>query len=204
MICIPGMVCAYTTLMISCLVIVMSAMHVTAATDVPPEQRRSFVITPEEGAPFYGFYDDAKEVSGGGLSIELDTPWAPGTRIIKKTAIKAYEEETPEERTKRVSEGIQNAGMAYVNGRFYNATEVQLAERAREMAGIKKTADTKSEDPDGEVRETQSGNSAEIVQPNPDSKTKTGGLAQWKTHIGIVLLALILIGGVVFVFRKHS
>ena len=190
--------------MISCLVILMSALHLTAPTDIPPEQRRSFVITPEEGAPFYGFYDDAKEVSGGGISIELDTPWAPGTRIIKKTAIKAYEEETPEERTKRVSEGIQNAGLAYVHGRFYNAAEVQLAERAREMAGIKKTAGTKTENPDGDVHETQPGNSAEIVQPNPDLKTKAGVWTQWGTHMGIVLLALILIGGVVYLFRKRS
>ena len=186
--------------------IAMSVIHLAASADIPPESRRTYVITPEEGAPFFGFYDDAKEVTGGGLSIELDTPWAPNTRIIKKTAIKSSEAERPEERNKRVSEGIRNAGLAYVNGLFYNAAEVQLAERAREMAGIGKTAGAANEPPTGEAQEVQSAGTVEGDQANGDNKAKSAIIAQWGTHIGIVLLASILLGIVAFtlVFRRRS
>ena len=177
--------------MITCLIIVLGMTHLTASGDVPPEQRRTYVITPEQGEAFCGFYDQAKEIPGGGLNIELDTPWAPNSRFIKKSDIKSCEAETASEREQRVREGISKAGFAYINGNYYDAAEVRLAERAREMA----------RDVEVEHSASKRNHSDDTHNPPgtvvPGDQAEPGFLAQWGFHFGIVLVALGLIGVII-------
>lgn len=177
---------AYTMLMPYVLAILLAATQTPAGDHASP--KTPYVITLRDGTEFVGFWDQRRAFSDKGVEVELDSPWQPGVKRIRTDDVKdAPIRELPQAREERRAKALKAAGLAEVNGKYVSESELRLAERAREMAG---------------VGAKQPANSAPELSPEPaapetaeaEPAARPGFLSLWGPHIGIVLAAGILIG----------
>lgn len=118
----------------------MTAVFYMNTLQAPPasvRERRSYIIILKNGQELPGFWEQRTELPNDMVRVELDTPWEPGTKMFKNSDVEgAPGAERPERRKDRIRKGWEERGYTEVNGVYYPKTEVELAQRARQMAGV--------------------------------------------------------------------
>jgi hypothetical protein len=162
-----------------------------AGTDAPPA-RTAYSIILENGKQLHGFWEERQELAEGSVRVELDTPWAPGFEIIRESEIVSTGVERGKAREDRILEGWKSAGFTLVEGRPIPTVEVELANRAREMAGV------------GQNSESVPAQAVDILPAAPEpaaaavAVTESASIARrWGGQVAIVAVALLLAGVIV-------
>ena len=174
--------------MIAYLLIALAAMDMAQPEAAPEPGRKSYILTLQNGERRGVFWDERKELGNNIVRVELDTPWKPGFDNIKKSDIADYGSERQSAREDRIRQGWLDAGYTQVNGKPVLITEVELAQRARQMAGV--TDASSAPPPSPETEET----AQPVVSEAPPKMAERGLLAEWGPHIGVAAMALLLIG----------
>ena len=156
-------------------------------------ERDTCIVILKDGTELPVFWDDRKETRKDVYWVERDTPWEPKSVTIKGADVKDVVSERPRERQRRLRQGWTDAGYTEVNGRYYRTEEVGLANRAREMAGVKESAEAPPAPDDAPEVDNPP---AAPVQTTPEAQPP-GFVRQWWMHGALVLAALVLIGVVV-------
>jgi len=135
------------------------------------------------------FWEDKKETRKDVYWVERDTPWEPKSVTIKGYDVKDVVSERPRERQRRLCQGWTDAGYTELNGRYYRTEEVGLANRAREMAGIKDNVEAPPVPDDAPKAETTPPPIAAAPEVEPPPFVR-----QWWLHAALVVGAVVLIG----------
>ena len=155
--------------------------------------RKTYLISADNEKEYAVFWDERQAKGNDVYLVELDTPWTaePVFEIVKNvTKISA---ERPRNREERITRQAAAAGFTEVRPGFYVPSyEVALAARAREMAGLTDQADVARVSPVGPAPER----AVSVAPPVRDQEPK-GVVAQWGPHVGVMVVALVLIGLVV-------
>lgn len=144
-----------------------------------------------EKKPLYGHIDEKSLEAGSTelLVVLLDEPWTDTPRV--RTLPRGKAKWLPEwsgDRPARLEAEAAAAGFKLAkNGRYYPLEEVQLADRAREMAGWTNADQTAPATPDA-------AEAAELPQDAPPAVAppERGFLARWGIEILLVAGALAL------------
>lgn len=143
------------------------------------------------------FWEDRQEQAGKDwVRVERDEPWQAGPVYWagRKSDILEQAAERQSLREQRLRAGWAEAGFVEVNGHRVAAAEVQLAERAKEMAGFGQKA--VAEDlPVVPVVEEKTAPAGPVDVPAPP-----GILKQWGAHAALLICAAFLIAVVAKVF----
>ncbi len=159
----------------------------TAQTEAPPA-RTTHTIILENGQQLHGFWDQRQVLAGGSVRVELDTPWAPGFEILRESDIRSAGAERTKAREARIVEGWKEAGFTLIDGRPVPTVEVELANRAREMADVGQEEDVPAQSVELLPVVPQPG-APEAVAPEPPSFAR-----RWGGQAAIVVAALLLAG----------
>lgn len=160
----------------------------TGQAEIPPA-RTTFTIILENGQQLHGFWEERQKLSGGSVRVELDTPWAPGHEIIRESEVRSAGAERAKAREDRIIRGWKEAGFTLIEGHPIPTVEVELANRAREMAGV------------GHAEETVPAQSVESLPVAPQSAAPEAVVTEppkpargWVGQAAIVAVALLLAG----------
>lgn len=161
--------------------------------------RQPYVIQ-ETGRTIVGYWEERGVQSGGKVRVELDTPWLSTPQwemVTLKNLVSAPVAERPAKTAERRKRGFEEAGLVQLSDTVAVPKEdYELAQRAREMAGVDK--------PQGEDGEVAVETDAEEIIPTGAVASRPGSgpplpgfWEQWGGHIGLVVVAVLLTGLVV-------
>lgn len=156
-----------------------------------PKTQKTCIIILKSGEEFPVFLDTNRkqdfESSQGVYRLTLDTPWAPGEKYFADAQIKEFVPERLDQRQKRLQEGWDKQGYVLFEGRPIPKREMELAQRARQMAGIE----------DGNKRALPPPTENALPEPAPlDSSIEprpSGIFARWGLHAAIVIMSALLL-----------
>jgi hypothetical protein len=174
--------------MITCLLIVVATSTVAQPQAKTDEDHPTYTVILPDGEKLPVFWEERQEqTSADYVRVQIDAPWDPAPQYWqgKMSSITVSRKERPDARERRRAEGWKAAGFDLVNGRYIPKTEVELAQRARQMAGVTETSSTAALSP--------SASSDDVLQttaPGPvEDSAAPGFFAQWGAHIGLVIVA---------------
>jgi hypothetical protein len=163
----------------------MTAVLVSQVPE-PAKERTTYIIT-TPGGEFPVFWDEAESRSGQDwVRVEVDEPWNPRVWTGKRSSVTGERRERPSAREQRIKEGYEQHGYAQVNGRFVPKAEVDLAKRARAMAGLEAPAENVAAPPPPvKVITPSDGTIPDLPPPSV--------LKRWAPHAGLVVVAALLL-----------
>ncbi|MCX5772642.1 MAG: hypothetical protein NTZ09_20550 [Candidatus Hydrogenedentes bacterium] len=159
------------------------------------QARQPYVIQLNEGRELVGFWEQRGTQSGGKVRVELDKPWAQGPQweMIAQSSVVSATPERQSATIKRLQKGWNEAGFVLVNHLPVPKDKYELAQRARQMAGL-----DGGEGEQAEAVETSGADVAGAVATDPAATPPLPGFfEQWGAHIGLLLVAVLLTGLVV-------
>ena len=129
---------------------ILSALSATPSGAAEPVATPNSVARKSDAQPTYTimlpdgkklpvFWDERQEQQGSDwVRVQIDEPWdaTPQFWQGKLSAVTVSGKERPSAREKRRKEGWDKNGFVEIDGHYVLKTEVDLAQRAREMAGI--------------------------------------------------------------------
>jgi len=176
------------------LVIAVASSGAGQAPDAPSpaaKTEKTCIIILKNGEEFPVFFDtDRKrdfESSQGVYRLTLDTPWAPGEKYFADAQIREFVPERLDQRQKRIKEGWDKQGYVLVEDRPIPKREMELAQRARQMAGVEVT-DKRALPPPIENALPESSPSESDAEP-----PSNGIVARWGLHAAILILGAVLL-----------
>ncbi|NIA15592.1 MAG: hypothetical protein GWP08_16135 [Nitrospiraceae bacterium] len=174
--------------MLAALITVLLVANAAPGDSQPGEARQIYVLILNNGTKLPCFWDEKITPPGGtSYRVEIDTPWLPENK--KKLINESDIAEGPfREKASARAKRIAAAGYTVIDGAYYLTSEVELAQRAREMAGVRETSDA-PEDPPPPVRVE------ELDVPSAESQPPEQAPAfvqQWGLKAGVILVALAL------------
>ena len=159
------------------------------------EGRQPYVIQLKDGE-VVGFWNERGIQSGGVVRVELDMPWRKPDRQWKMIPMNTVVGEPVEEResatAQRRQKGYADAGLvALANGMVVAKDKYDLAQRARQLAGLNAGEGEEDTGADGAEGEQDAGEVEAAAAP------PVGFFERWGAHIGLLLVAVLLTGLVV-------
>ncbi len=173
------------------LTIVGSALAQPQDTAPPPPQPVYEIRVEGQKEPIYGFVSE-EDWKKSLARVTLDMPWASEPDVRNVNPDKASrQKERPRSRQRRLERQALAAGFERLGDKYYPIKEIQWAQRARDMAGIRDHTPV-----EGAVDVPDAVESAPAVPTTPSqSPVPTPGLIQrWWMHVGLVIVALVLVG----------
>jgi hypothetical protein len=178
--------------MITCVLMVVVASTVAQPQPKTDEERPTSVIILPDGKKLPVFWEERQEqTSADYVRVQIDAPWEPTPQYWqgKVSSITVSGKERAAARERRLADGWKAAGFDLVNGRYIPKTEVELAQRARQMAGVAETSSTAPPSPSA-----SSDNVSQATAPaSVKDSVAPGFLAQWGAHIGLVIVAGLIL-----------
>jgi len=167
------------------------AMQAAAPQGAADDARQPYVIPMKDGTELVGFWEERGVQSGGVVRVELDEPWNP--HQWKMIAVKDLAEkpvpERPSVTAQRLEEGWKNAGYVLVNGMPVLKEKFELAQRARTMAGLNSANEAQEPDP----AETGAVPAGAVATEPGAAPPLPGFFEQWGGHIGLIVVAVLLL-----------
>lgn len=167
--------------------LIVVAMQAGAPADAGAQPRQPYVIQTKDGSSFVGFWEEKKAYGPGKVRVEVDEPWnARRFEVVVESEVTEATREWRQATEQRIKKGWEAAGFVLINGGVpVSARQFELAQRARKMAGI---------DPPDEGNEIQAAVPENSVPAEPTASPPPGFFQQWGAHIGLLLVAVLLIG----------
>lgn len=158
-----------------------------------PETRATAIVKLPDGTTAAVFWDDRqKQVGKDWIRVEYDEPWLSQPRYWKgrESDVSVERTERQNDREKRIRAGWEQVGFVEVNGRRVPKTEAELAQKAKEMAGLNQENPTPAPPP-----------AAEAPAHNVTAPPRAPGfVALWGAHIAVLACAAILLAVALKVF----
>ena len=122
--------------------------------------------------------------------VEIDTtPWdLNGTKKFRNVTVSEIIGEPLREMPKARTERIKAAGYTVIDDAYYLTSEVELAQRARRMAGVRETSDALE---DNAAPVTVEAPAAPAAEPQAPEQAPSF-VQRWGLKAGIILVALVL------------
>ncbi len=151
----------------------------------PEAERRTFIVTLKNGDQHAVFWREAKEV-GNIYRVLLDEPWNPDPiiKIPKSEIVGEPKRELAQERENRLRTDCEKDGFKCVNGRYILASEIALAEKAKEWTAARISS---SAEPD------ESTPAEPVVEQTTVPAADANSAGYWGAIATIVLMAAALI-----------
>jgi hypothetical protein len=186
--------------MLTSLLVFVAAVESLGPGQAPDAQaptaktEKTCIIILKNGEEFPVFLDSDRrqdfESSKGVYRLTLDTPWAPGEKYFADAQIKDFVAERSETREKRIQAGWEKQGFLLIQGQPVPKREVELAQRARQMAGIEDGKEHALPPPPENVS----------TEPDPSEATAEpaagGVLARWGVHAAVLVVGAVLLAAV--------
>jgi len=151
----------------------------------------AIVKFPDEETTVAVFWEDRQRQAGKDwCRVQYDEPWLSQPRYWKGTesdVTVVREPERPADRERRIREGWEKVGFIEVNGQRVSAAEAQLADRAREMAGLNREA----------AAATPLADEAPVQDSSVPLPPAPGFLKRWGAHAAVFVCAALLLAVVV-------
>ncbi len=159
-----------------------------------PENRTTTIVKFSDGTTAAVFWDDRQEQVGKDwVRVQFDEPWLSQPRYWKgrESTLTVERTERQSDREKRIRAGWEQVGFVEVNGQRVPIAEAQLADRAKEMAGLNQKQPAAAPSPLAET----SVQGATTQPPPPPSF-----ITLWGAHIVVLVCAAILLVVIIKVF----
>ena len=179
---------AYTDYMSISLLIAFAAIGVVRAAPDSGDSRPTYIIR-SEGEDYAVFWEERQDKGNGWCRVELNAPWLaePQFENFRESEVTVFRERD-RSREQRIKRGWRDAGFTEISpGNYVSTYEVDLAQRARDMAGVTPADDAAPEPP-----RAANADAAPAPQEIPETNTR-GFVAEWGPHAVLIFVALLLV-----------